>query len=136
MKFTQPVSMKVTQQQFEQDLKKPLEKLGYRLLDNFKVKDEEYLCTYYSGINSRVSFLNFRHITERGRYFIPTYNPQLFIALSSMSDKPNGILGEYYTNIRRDKFTKKTSETQNSLIIDNIWLKATKEELIAHLNPF
>ena len=130
--FTQPVSMQCSQEQFEIDLKEPLEKLGYNYYRLFDFKECPIIATNYMGQNmfSNTSW-NFERANNR--HFIDHYNPQLFLALASMTDEPNGILGEYYTNIRRDKFTKKTSETQNSLIIDNIWLKATKEELIAHL---
>lgn len=132
MKFTQPVSMQCSQEQFEIDLKEPLEKLGYNYYRLFDFKECPIIATNYMGQNM-FSNTSWNFEVANNRHFIDHYNPQLFVALASMTDEPNGILGEYYTNIRRDKFTKKTSETQNSLIIDNIWLKATKEELIAHL---
>lgn len=91
MKFTQPVSMQCSQEQFERDLKEPLEKLGYDLREvDFPNEEGTLIATNYSN-HKGVSNISSSNKEVNGRHFIDHYNPQLFLSLASMSDEPNGI---------------------------------------------
>jgi hypothetical protein len=126
MKFTQPVSMQCSQEQFERDLKEPLEKLGYKKFGN--CTDEDFLITNFGESPYRLTFTVSVCIHDFSRHFIDHYNPQLFISLASMSDEPNGIVGEWFINNGSQFYQKKSNEGQ---VIPHFW-KATKEELIAY----
>lgn len=153
MKFTQPVAMAIpSQEDFERDLKEPLIKLGRKLIDidNFQrlpilstcIKEDNNESN--SAISNYSEFLNYENY-----YFIPTYNPQLYIALSSMSDEVNGIVGEYWVehelytpkHIFKSCYTKEQNllgeynpcdESYHVFVPSKYTRKATKEELINH----
>lgn len=80
--FTCPVSMAVTEEQFNNDLRQHLIDLGYEIkdLDGFNINN--VLVTNFIGIGNLVSNLN---SIPRFRHFIETYNPQLFLALASLT---------------------------------------------------
>ena len=91
--FEQSVAMKVTRQQFERDLKEPLEKLGY---EDRKQWNEAF------NPESGDMFL---HTTEEGlyawynhtsvAYHIEDYNPELFLAIAAMTEGEIPIVGEW-----------------------------------------
>lgn len=133
MKFTQPVSMQCSQEQFERDLKEPLEKLGYKQKSPLILDGEDYLTTNYAYNNDYFTFLKHNFIKDNGRHFINHYNPQLFIALASMSNEPNGIVGEWFRSAMYcDSLLKMKRDNSQSFKSSNGWRKPTKEELIAH----
>jgi len=77
----------------------------------------------------------------RGRHCIQEFNPDLFLALCAMTDKPEGIPGEYwmYTWENTEDFTKNKIYKQvfSDEDGDNYknFTKATKEEIINHFKP-
>lgn len=153
MKFTQPVSMQIpSKEDFERDLKEPLEKLGYNTKwVVYGCKDRILLVSNFDDIHMDLANINFDRRFKSNRHFIDHYNPQLFIALASMTDEPNGIVGEYWVSnglftplhIFKSCYTKDQSmlgeynEKDGSLyciIPTSYTRKATKEELIAHFS--
>lgn len=96
MKFTQPVSMKCSQEQYERDLKEPLLAMGY---DEYSVTTFDFypiIVTNHGGNNKRFSNLLYDRINEYNRYFVDTYNPSLFLALAGMTDSEDGNIGEWW----------------------------------------
>lgn len=144
--FKQRVSMEVTVEQYEKDLKEPLEKLGYEWLwgshdeESSHGISERYPCVIanYQGsgnIGSQtVSYYN------RG-YYIDHYNPKLFLALTGMREGDEIHVGEYVKSDFRwlEKvigFHQKgvlslEGRPKSQCHVEN-YRKATKEELINH----
>lgn len=93
-KFIQPVSMQVTQEQYERDLREPLLKMGYEgfILDFalFPI-----LVTNIDGRKGLLSNVSDDRKSVNNRYFIPDYNPELFLAIAAMTDKESPIVGEW-----------------------------------------
>jgi hypothetical protein len=97
MKFTQPVSMKCSEEQYKRDLKKALLSMGYKeycLTHNGH--GDEIIATNISGSHNIVSDIYFEDKNRHGRYFIEEYNPQLFLALAGMTDSETGNVGEWW----------------------------------------
>lgn len=92
-KFKQNVAMKVTREQFERDLKEPLEKLGYedRKQWNEAFNPEfgnMFLHTIKSGFYAWYSHTS-------AAYHIEDYNPELFLAIAAMTESKIPIVGEW-----------------------------------------
>lgn len=125
--FTQPVSMKCTQEQYEKDLKNPLLVMGYDEIDLREWNKYPYIVTNYTDFRNRVSNMDWTACKHNDRYFIDHYNPELFLALAAMTEiKGNwGGKGEWIVNSNNnlEKLNEKTFFYYN-------WRKATKEELI------
>ena len=89
-KFIQPVSMRVTKEQYERDLREPLLKMGYEEACMIYWDKNLFLATF-SGVNNP-----FMTNIKNGRGFvIPEYNPKLFLAIAAMTDKETPIVGEW-----------------------------------------
>lgn len=88
--------MKVTQEQYERDLKRPLLEMGYKEDDVDSFEYHPYLCTNLNLDNSCCSNLAEVGKLNHNRYFIDHYNPELFLALAAMTDAEYGIRGEYW----------------------------------------
>jgi hypothetical protein len=148
--------MKVTQQQFENDLKPSLTQIGRH--DNTW---GGWIKHPYVSVNSKNNKIgNYRGI-DYTEYYIDHYNPELFLALAAMTDSENGNVGEYWkfidtvyvgSNFTRGKIYKQHELTINTIgaFIDNngdcnglnlseggnksCFVKATKEEIIAYFS--
>ena len=100
-KFIQPVSMRVTQEQYERDLREPLLAMGY----------EEVVITSFSRYTILVSNCGgekgvLSNTLEEGkddydRHFIPEYNPEYFLAVAAMTKINYGIKGEWWKYLYR-----------------------------------
>jgi hypothetical protein len=151
-KFITPVSMQVTQTQFEKDLKGPLLRMGYKINDT----DFDKYPILVSNLDEKEGSIGYA-IEERkdsaGRTFIDHYNPELFLVLAAMTDEKCGIAGEWWTksgefgegftagrlyraggSIDRLGVFKGDNGATNGFYPNNLkyFRKATKEELIAH----
>lgn len=148
-KFITPVSMEVTLEQYEKDLKEPLEALGYRWASCYSLSKDlangyNYLVTNYAdkGLGMISSGTMFKR-EMNSTYQIKEYNPQLFLALVAMTEGVSPIIREwmYCESWRGDMATE--GEIYQVVDIDRIWgnddtvvstfgkwRKATKEELI------
>lgn len=152
-KFITPVSMQVTEEQYNQDLKKPLEEMGYKEVTVSHIKNNrDCLCTNVNEINNYAEFLNHAYKHRLKRYAIEEYNPELFLALAAMTEGIEPIVGEYIIGTKDSKrcASKKgviykvlqldttTSEVYrigpNKLDVTSTVYsrKATKEEIINH----
>ena len=114
--YTQAVSMKCTQEQFESDLKQPLIELGYKIkIDNYTI-----LTNNPEGCLGIISTVHHTMKKCYNRHYIKKYNPELFLAICAMTDVPNGIVGE----------TVKALKGSNNKVIE----KPTLQELINHFS--
>lgn len=95
-KFITPVAMKVTQDEYERDLKEPLKILGYTSNDNVSINNHfEYLVTNFGQYHNYLDTWS----NSGDRYFIKDYNPELFLALSAMQSNDMPIKGEYIRSL-------------------------------------
>ena len=136
-KFTKPVSMAVTIEEYNRDLKQPLMNLGYTRNRSLIKYDRMYLTTTYSESNNLLGRTDY----PKG-FTIKEYNPELFLALAAMTDSKYGIKGEYY--IATDTLSSVTKgefyvRQQNGFIdkdgrkfISTLLVKATKKQLVEH----
>ena len=145
-KFKTSVAMKVTEEQYKKDLKQPLKKLGYicgntnffreYLTNTSSTEENDGKYGYFSENNA---------INEA--YYIDTYNPELFLALSAMTENYDWDIGEYlvyYQTINKESTFKifKCNYLSGCSSFDgladnhykNMYRKATKEELIKHFS--
>jgi len=140
VKFKTPVSMEVTKEQYENDLKEQLKELGYD--SEYYCGDDHsplytYLITRFANKNKSVGF----NQKELG-HFIDYYNPKLFLALAGMTEGDTPIVGEW---LRQNSFRfqvksvcadwncKDTGAVDiNNPTGNGQYFKLTKEELINH----
>ena len=95
-KFIQPVSMRVTKEQYERDLRQPLLKMGYEEIMIKKWEDIPILVTNLGSTRRHLSNTTESLKTKHHRYFIPDYNPEFFLAIAAMSNIEYGIYGEWW----------------------------------------
>ena len=95
-KFTQPVSMRVTKEQYKKDLREPLLRMGY--LENVAAEwmIVPILVTNYGNTGFYISNTINEYKKKHNRHFIDHYNPKLFLAIAAMSDVQYGIYGEWW----------------------------------------
>ena len=95
-KFTQPVSMQVTKEQYEKDLREPLLRMGYLELGVAEWVAAPVLVTNYANTGFCISNTINEYKKRHNRYFVPEYNPKLFLAIAAMSNEEYGIYGEWW----------------------------------------
>ena len=157
MKFTQPVSMECSKEQYERDLKVSLLAMGYEETNNTYIGlADKYIGTNIGAEDYKVSdvYENSRH--DYGRYFIDEYNPKLFLALAGMTDSETGNIGEWWKHIMCGtigftggelyKQTKSNYQLRYAFLDDNFkengnegsnnkwFVKATQQEIIKHFS--
>ena len=95
-KFIQPVSMRVTQEQYLRDLREPLLAMGYeeKTISDFDLSP--ILTNNYGDIMGVVSNTDEDAIKTRNRHFIPEYDPGYFLAVAAMTSETFGIRGEWW----------------------------------------
>ena len=93
-KFIQPVSMRVTQEQYERDLRQPLLAMGYEEYDTFSFINFPILATNYYNEDNLLSNVIEYDARRNNRHFIPDYNPEYFLAVAAMTSETFGIIGE------------------------------------------
>lgn len=128
--FTTPISMRCTEEQFN-GIKDKLAEMGYRL-ENIEFSETiEYLCSVYYGVNNSITTLHSSQASDRGRFVFESFNPDLFLALAAMTDKEDGIKGEWWQSTS-DKNLLMPTQLIN--LRNNWWRKATAQEIIEHFN--
>ena len=155
---TKSVAMKVTKEQFENDLRPSLIQMGKHDDTWGGWGDHPYVTV--NNKNNKIS--NYRDVAYAcTEYSIDHYNPELFLALAAMTDSVEGNIGEYWkfidTFYMGDNFTrgkiykqhKSTIDTCGAFIDNNgdinglstcvrgnksCFVKATKEEIIAYFS--
>jgi hypothetical protein len=96
-RFLHAVSMRVTLEQYEADLKKPLEELGYHWMPmsmNYGNSDG-ILGTNIDRTDYHLGWLLERRKDGGDRYYIDHYNPKLFLALAGQTHE--GSKGCWYS---------------------------------------
>ena len=98
--FIQPVSMRVTQEQYERDLREPLLAMGYKetLITSFS--HTPILANNYGNNNGMLSNTCEEAAKIENRHFIPDYNPEYFLAVAAMTNEELGIIGEWWKCIK------------------------------------
>ena len=94
-KFIQPVSMRVTEEQYQRDLREPLLKMGYEEVRITDWDEAPILATNYEDTEYILSNVGEESKDNYDRYFIPDYNPELFLAIAAMTDSISPIAGEW-----------------------------------------
>ena len=70
--------------------------MGYKeYAINLYKKGLDYLITNHSNNNDSLTNLGKEHLDLNARYFIPDYNPELFLAIAAMTDSISPIVGEW-----------------------------------------
>ena len=57
----------------------------------------QFVATNFSDVPSHCGNIIKKSRRERGRFYIETFNPELFLSIAAMTDDPFGIPGEYWT---------------------------------------
>lgn len=148
-KFSCPVSMQITREQYEKDLKRGLLDLGYREVDfAWNSENCEILCTNFQGVLDSLSNVWNGDRGSYNRYSINHYNPELFLALAGMREGEEPYPGEYFKVIsdemelyhlkKNHLYKVKHTDKSNNLTYGylnkdyrkHLYRKATKEEII------
>ena len=95
-KFTQPVSLQVTKEQYEKDLREPLLRMGYLELGVVEWVAAPVLVTNYGNSGFYISNTINEYKKRHNRYFVPEYNPEYFLAVAAMTNEELGIVGEWW----------------------------------------
>ena len=158
-KFIQPVSMRVTREQYEKDLRAPLLAMGYeeKLITSFA--DDPILVNNYIMEFGKITNLSEYNAKAFNRHFIPDYNPEYFLAVAAMTNEAFGIVGEWWNVKSKNYHTFINNKTckcvghdydllvpifiSNVGIYDGLYItpmleyieKATLSDLIAHFEP-
>ena len=146
-KFKQAVTMEVTQKQYENDLKIPLEKLGYNCDKCINFNKYPILYANYSSYfdNEMASGLK-SNIDYNNGSFLDSYNPELFLALAAITEGDEWVKGEYLIELEatgKSGFIFKVKELSgcngdmgyaSNRYFNKYYRKATKEELIKHFS--
>lgn len=105
MKFVTPVSMPCRPEQFEEDLRTPLEELGYKIRGLSWAAPTLYFIVNNVGTDmGYVSNISGDNCLSHDRYYIKEYNPELFLALAAMTDDNERVFGEYFTLVDNNMF--------------------------------
>lgn len=94
--FITPVSMECTEDQYLKYLKEPLKKMGYKEEDIADFPKFPILVNNYNGNLNYLGNISDYRKDKNNRYFIDNFNPELFLALASMTNNPEGNYGEYW----------------------------------------
>lgn len=144
-KFSTPVSMQVTKEQYEKDLRDPLLKMGYKEYEVLFMDNNRFIVTNHCGQNGVVTDLGifWNCEKEHNRYFIDHYNPELFLALAGMRDDKEIRVGDWVIlnlhggtvyNVDDISIIYTAKKIKILGIYEHIgfFRKATKEEIIQH----
>jgi len=91
--FTTPIAMKCTKEQFE-GIKDRLVEIGYKVSDACDFADGVWLVTNFGGSSE---YFGLACGTPFQQTKFDTFNPDLFLGLAAMTDKEDGIKGEWWT---------------------------------------
>ncbi len=147
--FITPVAMECSQEQFEKDLRLPLEAMGIlgRFSSRSKKPCDKYpiLVIHHRGIeNGTGYFFGVNHYLttdDKSITVIPEYNPQLCLALAAMTEGCEPIDDEWMICIEDDHANSVKSflslagmlkKVAGSDLAAKMWRKAKKEELVLY----
>ena len=126
--FTTPIAMKCTEEQFN-GVKDKLIEMGYKTKHITFCSAQRYIATCYGDESNLISDLNLTAIetSQTKRINTGSFNPDLFLALAAMTDKEDGIKGEWWKSERDFAIQGVSSVTGLKL-----YRKATAQEIIEH----
>ena len=125
--FTQKISMDCTKEQYEKYLKDELLKMGYTEVVLVFGYDKSIIVNNLDGYMGDLASLNPTRKNNKGRLYLGSFNPELFLALAAMTDS------ERIFGYREWAKQKNGNDFQLSIKGENCnpyWRKATKEEII------
>jgi len=132
-KFTTPIAMKCTKEQFD-GIKDRLVEMGYKLYDcRLQTNGWNYITNSDSGDLGCICSTSEAYNEQYNRTVFETFNPDLFLALAAMTDKTDGIKGEWwrYTDDMHDPIVDQ--KYLGEFTVPNMsWRKATAQEIIEH----
>ena len=120
--FTTAFAMRCNAEQFE-SVENALTKMGYSTFRS--IVEGEYLCTNYAGVNNKVGLSSVQYF--QGHLTIETFNRNLCLALAAMTDKPDGIVGEWFKRTVPD-------DRASSLQKEYFMLKERKDDYVVDSN--
>lgn len=123
--FTTPIAMKCTEEQFN-GIKDKLVEIGYEYRD-MEFYNHGYIVSNIAGENGVISTLGASVVGGRGRTVFKSFNPDLFLALAAMTDKEDGIKGEWWIHSSGTIYLQITDG-----VYPNNCRKATAQEIIEH----
>lgn len=105
--FVTPFAMRCDEEQFE-TVENELKEMGYKPFRTITLNSYSYLTNNHCGNNGELyntaSYKNTH--SSNGRLLLETFNRPLLLALAAMTDKADGIKGEWWKCIR-DAFNKR-----------------------------
>lgn len=121
--FTTPIAMKCTEEQFNW-IKDKLVEMGYKLSISCDLIDGIWLVNNFGGVSN---CFGLACGTPFQKTKFNSFNPNLFLALAAMTDKEDGIKGEWWKSDRGFAVQGVSSVTGLKL-----YRKATAQEIIEH----
>ena len=130
--FTTPIAMKCTEEQFN-GIKDRLVEMGYKLSAVTFCSENRYLSNFIGGANNVITDLVKHRACDRNRTVFESFSPDLFLALAAMTDKEDGIKGEWwrYTDDMNDPIVPQ-KRLGEFVVPNKAWRKATAQEIIEH----
>ena len=127
--FTTPIAMKCTEEQFN-EIKGKLVEMGYILYGITFGEKYRYLSSNFDNDVRCITDLAIgsKYFKECNPIIFESFNPDLFLALAAMTDKEDGINGEWW----RSGLTGKLIMQSESSFSHPILRKATAQEIIEH----
>jgi len=129
--FTTPIAMKCTEEQFN-GIDDKLAEMGYEHPFICLVSSDSYLCSGYKDDSTIITSANFKSMIESklNRIIFTSFNPDLFLALAAMTDKEDGIKGEWWVGVSNGTLFEQSFE--KNLNATGVFRKATAQEIIEH----
>lgn len=127
--FTTPISMKCTEEQFN-EIKGKLVEMGYILYGITFGEKYRYLSSNFDNDVRCITDLAIgsKYFKECNPIIFESFNPDLFLALAAMTDKEDGIKGEWWKSGLTGKLIMQSESSFSHPIIR----KATAQEIIEH----
>ena len=125
--FTQRLSMDCTQEQYEKYLKNELLKMGYEEIGLAWGFDKNIIVNNFAGFMGNLASLGPACMDNKGRLYLGSFNPELFLALAAMTDN------ERIFGYREWAKQKRGNDFQLPEVGENCnpyWRKATKKEIM------
>ena len=133
-KFKTPVSMPCTMEQFNRDLKEKMEEMGYEEWIHGLPYDEKihsYIMTASLGKNKLYHF-DGAFSAKNDRIHLPTYNPDIFLAIAAMTEGDMPIVGEWVIAvIGENKYLARTAEIVKGDLKSDAWFLYGKSDIIS-----
>lgn len=124
-RFTTPIAMKCTEEQFN-EIKDRLVEMGYKI-STFSRNSGQLMCTNFGSDHHYIGMSDLPSFQE---LVLESFNPDLFLALAAMTDKEDGIKGEWWKNPYNNNLFIQTNTSPNST--HPYLRKATAQEIIEH----